>query len=173
MAMDLSLRMTRHVYPIKKSLKHVYDVLKGSDAVVYQSKRVLGFDPVLYVYYEGDEDYSKPPPHGAMADRVISFGDNEDEATVLDTVQGEGGIPARRDDLESLAYLPSCSLCDTVSRGVTRTTNTHTTNKPQCQDVKCNPVGHTQGMVAQGLEHLVQMWEGLGSNPTRVTFMFQ
>jgi hypothetical protein len=87
----------RHVYPIKKSLKHVYDVLKGSDAVVYQSKRVLGFDPVLYVYYEGDEDYSKPPPHGVMADRVISFSDNEDEATVLDTVQGEGGIPVRRD----------------------------------------------------------------------------
>ena len=34
----------RHVYRIKKSPNHVYDVLKGSDAV-YQSVRALGFDP--------------------------------------------------------------------------------------------------------------------------------
>ena len=27
---------SRHVYPIDDSLKYVYDVLKGSDAVVYQ-----------------------------------------------------------------------------------------------------------------------------------------
>jgi hypothetical protein len=46
----------RHVYPIKGSLKHVYNVLKGSDAVVFQSMRGLGFDPVLYVYYDKDRD---------------------------------------------------------------------------------------------------------------------
>ncbi len=45
----------RHIYPIDNSLKHVYNVLKGSDAAVYRSMRALGFDPVLYVYYE-DED---------------------------------------------------------------------------------------------------------------------
>ena len=84
----------RHVYPIKESLKHVYDVLKGSDAVAYQSMRVLGFDPVLYVYYE-DEDCN--PPLGAMADRLVSFGDYHDEgATVLDIVQEQGGIPCAK-----------------------------------------------------------------------------
>ncbi|KAI0277142.1 hypothetical protein BGY98DRAFT_1107893 [Russula aff. rugulosa BPL654] len=76
----------RHVYPIKESLKHVYDVLKGSDAVVYQSMRVLGFDPVLYVYYEDDEDDEDEdcnPPLGAMADTHHWL--------------ASGGIPVRQD----------------------------------------------------------------------------
>jgi hypothetical protein len=33
-------------------LRHVYNSLKGSDAVVYQSVRALGFEPVFYVYYD-------------------------------------------------------------------------------------------------------------------------
>ncbi|KAH9987091.1 hypothetical protein BJV77DRAFT_1145484 [Russula vinacea] len=44
----------RHVYPIKDDLKHVYNVLKGSDAVVYQSVRANLFEPVLYMYYKND-----------------------------------------------------------------------------------------------------------------------
>jgi hypothetical protein len=44
----------RHVYPVKDDLKHVYNVLKGSDAVVYQSVHALGYEPVLYIYYEND-----------------------------------------------------------------------------------------------------------------------
>ncbi|KAF8464806.1 hypothetical protein DFH94DRAFT_392508 [Russula ochroleuca] len=32
----------RHVYPIKDDLKHVHSVLKGCDALVYQSVRALG-----------------------------------------------------------------------------------------------------------------------------------
>jgi hypothetical protein len=87
----------RYVYPIKGSLKHVYNVLKGSNADVFQSMRALGFDPALYVYYEDDKDY-RNPPEGVMVDRLIGFGDNEDEATVLEIVQGEGGVPVRQDD---------------------------------------------------------------------------
>ena len=82
----------RHVYPIKKSLKHVYDVLKGSDAVVYQSMCALGFDPVLYVYY-GDDPYE-----GAMVDKLMNFfGDSYNEETVLDVIQDKGGIPVCQD----------------------------------------------------------------------------
>jgi hypothetical protein len=50
----------RHVYPIQTSLKHVFSVLKGSDGVTYQIFRALGYEPVLYVYYEWD-DRSEPP----------------------------------------------------------------------------------------------------------------
>ncbi len=42
----------RHVYPIKDDLNHVYKILKESDAVVYQSVVGLGYEPVLYVYYD-------------------------------------------------------------------------------------------------------------------------
>ncbi|KAI0275963.1 hypothetical protein BGY98DRAFT_989365, partial [Russula aff. rugulosa BPL654] len=45
----------RHGYPIKhRGLKHVRKVLKGSDAVVYQSARALGFEPTLYMYYDDE-----------------------------------------------------------------------------------------------------------------------
>jgi hypothetical protein len=86
----------RHVYPIKESLKHVYNVLKGSDAVVYQSMRTLGFEPVLYVYYDEDED--NEALQGAMVDKLIDFYDVYGEETVLDIVQGQGGIPVCQDD---------------------------------------------------------------------------
>jgi hypothetical protein len=91
----------RHVYPVQDSLKHVYNVLKGSDAVVYQSMRSLGFEPVLYVYYSEDED--NDAHQGAMVDRVIDF-DNVYEETVLDIVQEQGGIPVRQDGREMNEY---------------------------------------------------------------------
>jgi hypothetical protein len=52
----------RHVYPIKNDLNHVYKILKGSDAVVRQSVLALGYEPVLYVYYN---------KRGVMIDKVI------------------------------------------------------------------------------------------------------
>jgi hypothetical protein len=92
----------RHVYPIKNSLEHVYNFLKGSDAVVFRSVRALGFDPALYVYYEDGNDY-RNPPEGAMADRLIDFCGPYyhqwcDEEIVVGIVRGEGGIPVRQDD---------------------------------------------------------------------------
>lgn len=53
-----------HVYPIKKDLNYVYKILKGGDAMVYQSVLALGYEPVLYVYYE---------KRGTMIDKVVDF----------------------------------------------------------------------------------------------------
>ncbi len=95
----------RPVYPIDASLEHVYNVLKGSDAAVYQSMRALGFDPVLYVYYE--QGYQDPlAPQGAMVEKVIDFdsGCYDDEDTVLSVVQGEGGIPVVQNGARVYAY---------------------------------------------------------------------
>ncbi len=95
----------RHVYPIDNSLEHVYNVLKGSDAAVYQSMRALGFDPVLYVHYE--QKYPDPlSPQGAMVDKVIDFdsGCYDDEDTVFSVVQGEGGIPVLQHGARMRAY---------------------------------------------------------------------
>jgi hypothetical protein len=61
----------RHVYPINRDLKHVYDVLKGSDAVVYQSFRALGYEPVLYLYYQGSS-YGYPS-QDMIIDKKIDF----------------------------------------------------------------------------------------------------
>ncbi|KAI0271798.1 hypothetical protein BGY98DRAFT_1189584 [Russula aff. rugulosa BPL654] len=91
----------RHVYPIKEGLEHVYDVLKGNDAVVYQSMRALGFDPVLYVYYgdDGDDSEYRNSLEGVMVDTLVHFCDSySEEESVLDIVQGRGGIPVRQED---------------------------------------------------------------------------
>jgi hypothetical protein len=82
----------RHVYPIENSLKHVYSALKGSDAVVYQSVRALGFEPVLYLYYETEEDSLFK---GALINKVLDFltayyGD--DFIDISKTVREKGGI---------------------------------------------------------------------------------
>ena len=84
----------RHVYPIRNSLKHVYNALKGSDAVVYQSVRALGFQPVLYLYYEMKARYSSSFK-GALIDKMVDFStpDYEDECVdIAKIVREEGGI---------------------------------------------------------------------------------
>jgi hypothetical protein len=54
----------RHVYPIQNGLDRVYKTLKGSDSMVYQSVLALGYEPVLYVYYQ-DREF--------MIDKVVDF----------------------------------------------------------------------------------------------------
>ena len=49
----------------------------------------LGFEPVLYVYYDDD---SEDAIQGAMVDEVIDFDDAYEDESVLDIVQREGGI---------------------------------------------------------------------------------
>ncbi len=85
----------RHIYPIKDSLKHVYSVLKGSDAVVYQSVRALGFQPVLYLYYETSrcEGHFK----GVLVDKMVDFSEAEynsdgDVGEVTEIIRDMGGI---------------------------------------------------------------------------------
>jgi hypothetical protein len=82
----------RHVYPIKRSLRHVYSILKGSDAVVYQGVRALGYEPVLYLYYEKEGEGGRL--EGVIIDRVIDFerkyNYEEDEPATI--VESAGGI---------------------------------------------------------------------------------
>ena len=76
-----------HVYPIDKSIKHVHTVLKGSDAVVYQNVRALGYEPVLYVYYEYSEE------QGMIIDEVIIFENVCGHQTdTFEIIHREGGI---------------------------------------------------------------------------------
>ncbi|KAI0291793.1 hypothetical protein B0F90DRAFT_334830 [Multifurca ochricompacta] len=44
----------RHIYPVldDRFIDYVYDLLKGSDAVIYETFKSLGFEPKLYLYYE-------------------------------------------------------------------------------------------------------------------------
>src|SRR5882757_3096687 len=83
----------RHVYPIENNLEHVYSVLKGSDAVVYQSVRALGFEPVLYLYYQ-DESSLRSTHQGVIIDKIVKFPeDGEYEETNCDSILlRKGGI---------------------------------------------------------------------------------
>jgi hypothetical protein len=84
----------RHIYPIKNnSLEHVYSVLKGSDAVVYQSVLALGFQPVLYLYYE-IEEYDI---QGSFIHKVVDLSDADydsdgDVEDITKVIHEEGGI---------------------------------------------------------------------------------
>jgi hypothetical protein len=51
----------RHVYQVEggRGLEHVYGLLKGSDTTVYRAVLVLGFEPVLYLYYESQPTDNK------------------------------------------------------------------------------------------------------------------
>jgi hypothetical protein len=86
----------RHVYPIEYSLKPIYDVLKGSDTVVYQCTRALGFEPVLHMYY--DELFS--PHEGMIVGRVVNFDmflDLDEEESLHKYIQADGGVLVRQD----------------------------------------------------------------------------
>ena len=84
----------RHVYPIQDStnLKHLYNVLKGSDAVVYQSVRAIGCEPVLYMYY--NHDRLSDEAEGVLIDRVVNFTRYYDPEgqDLVEFLHEEGGI---------------------------------------------------------------------------------
>jgi hypothetical protein len=86
----------RHGYPFNYDLKPIYDVLKGSDTVVYQCARALGFEPVLHMYY--DKYFSLH--EGMIIDKVIHFNvfiDYDEEESLHKFIQAEGGILVRQD----------------------------------------------------------------------------
>ncbi|KAH9956379.1 hypothetical protein BGW80DRAFT_1388114 [Lactifluus volemus] len=66
----------RHVYQVKDTLKHVYNILKGNDATVYQSLRELGFRPMLYIHYkEEDVTWVTPEtPFNAFKSEFTAYG---------------------------------------------------------------------------------------------------
>ncbi len=88
----------RHIYPIKYNFKRIHNVLKGSDALVYQSVHALGFEPLLYMHYGGDEDIG--PLEGAIMDNADLFNTLElfNEDSIHEIVQANGGIIVRQDD---------------------------------------------------------------------------
>jgi hypothetical protein len=83
-----------NVYPVQHDLKPVY--LTGSDTVVYQCVRALGFEPMLYMYYNEVFDLHE----GLIIDKVVTFHERflEDEDPELDceVLQEEGGIIVRQ-----------------------------------------------------------------------------
>ena len=90
----------RHVYPIsdeaENPLEPVYRALKGSDAIVYQTVRALGFQPMLYMYYE----WERPSGllEGVVIDKVIDFKHRSRDITKV--VREEGGIVVRQENWE-------------------------------------------------------------------------
>jgi hypothetical protein len=98
----------RHLYPIKhiSRLQLVHKILKGSDAVVYQSTLAFGFEPTVYLYY--DEDCSEH--EGMIIDNLIKFpsafldedgpfdeAGEEVSVSIREIIQKEGAIPVRQD----------------------------------------------------------------------------
>jgi hypothetical protein len=89
----------RHGYSIKYDLKPVYDVLKGSDSVVYQCVRALGFEPTLNMYYN-NEGYSEH--EGMIVDKVLcfldmSFEQDDEQGSVREFIKEKGGIFVREE----------------------------------------------------------------------------
>ena len=79
-------------------LKLIYGALKGSDAVVYQTARALGFQPMLYMYYE----WRTPNGllEGAVIDEVIDFNSTNQWSSMVDitnVVLEKGGIVVYQD----------------------------------------------------------------------------
>ena len=62
----------RHVYQVEDKVDYVYSLLKGSDAAVYQTLRALGFEPVLYLYYDRDQPYGELDS-AVLLDKVPNF----------------------------------------------------------------------------------------------------
>jgi hypothetical protein len=78
----------RHVYQVKDTLEHVYSILKGNDATVYQSLRELGFGPILYLHYKEKDCYRDET---VLMDKVPELNGRYIE-DLTDWLQGLGGI---------------------------------------------------------------------------------
>jgi 2OG-Fe(II) oxygenase superfamily len=84
----------RHVYQVEGGLEHVYGLLKGSDAAVYQSVRALGFEPVLYLYYESGSKWSDHF-EAVLIDRVLNFEGGGEVESLIGMLRYHGGIVVR------------------------------------------------------------------------------
>ena len=80
----------RHVYPNNERLSNIYGLLKGSDAVVYRIARALGFEPVLYLYYE--VEWGDLSEGGFMKYPLDLDCDPEDGDDIISLMRADGGI---------------------------------------------------------------------------------
>ncbi|KAI0293872.1 hypothetical protein B0F90DRAFT_1821766 [Multifurca ochricompacta] len=83
----------RHVYPVSNDrlIDYVYDLLKGSDVVIYETFKSLGFEPKLYLYYE----WSSPQSDSIKAsiiDWVVEFDECAEDTDVTREICNMGGI---------------------------------------------------------------------------------
>jgi hypothetical protein len=85
----------RHVYQIKgkddTSLGHVYGLLKGCDAALYRAVHSLGFEPVLYLYYEEDGGGA------GLIDSVLDFASCGELSDPIKFLRYRGGIAIQLD----------------------------------------------------------------------------
>jgi hypothetical protein len=100
----------RHVYPIEKKLKQVHNVLKGSDAVVYQSVRALGYEPMLYLYYR--DEYDDEGHEGVIIDKLAKWpregGDTRDSILLQEgglSVSDSSPDQSSREDREQVEWV--------------------------------------------------------------------
>ncbi len=86
----------RHVYQVEGGggLDHVYGLLKGSDATVYRAVRALGFEPVLYLYYE-TQPYGCPFTEAGLIDRVMQNEGNSQVYNFIRELPNYGGFIIR------------------------------------------------------------------------------
>ncbi|KAI0258970.1 hypothetical protein BC834DRAFT_974667 [Gloeopeniophorella convolvens] len=83
----------RHAYQVEDDLKHVYSLLKGSDAVAYNVARDLGFEPVLYLYYRSKVVYGGIVD--ALSEKPIKLGRGEQVEDLSRRIRYEGGLLIR------------------------------------------------------------------------------
>ena len=91
----------RHGYPIERAyLDDLYNVLKGIDAVLFQSTRALGFEPALHMYYEDSYDGRPTGAEGVIINRVFHFETvyHGDEYLPCEIILADGGISVQEGD---------------------------------------------------------------------------
>ncbi|KAI0291799.1 hypothetical protein B0F90DRAFT_1920522 [Multifurca ochricompacta] len=89
----------QHIYPVSegRNLRHIYGLLKGSDVAVYRSFRTLGFEPMLYLYYEWEGDQTE----ATIIDKVFDICGDPDYTDVTTQILDEGGISVWHEDDEN------------------------------------------------------------------------
>jgi 2-oxoglutarate-Fe(II)-dependent oxygenase superfamily protein len=75
-------------------LDHVYGLLKGSDATVYRAVRALGFEAVLYLYYE-TRSHGCPFTEAGIIDRVMQNEGSSQVYNFIDELPNHGGFVIR------------------------------------------------------------------------------
>jgi 2-oxoglutarate-Fe(II)-dependent oxygenase superfamily protein len=100
----------QHIYQVEagEGLDHVYGLLKGSDATVYRAVHALGFEPVLYLYYEpeldGDDDDDNDDSgfvEAGLIDRVIQRKVHLGVDNFIDELPKHGGFVIRLEGADS------------------------------------------------------------------------
>ncbi|KAI0317234.1 hypothetical protein OF83DRAFT_1083747 [Amylostereum chailletii] len=80
----------RHVYPFSKTISHVPQLLKGSDAVVRRVFSALGFEPAIYLLYRGRWLTTL-----YLMDEPLKFDCVDEDSSLIQEVHSQGGIVVR------------------------------------------------------------------------------